>query len=46
MQVLSDLRIPLPANIAEERELWRSINLAIGFGDIPVPVCPAKVKKR
>lgn len=33
-QVLSDLRIGLPADITEERELWRSINLAIGFGDL------------
>jgi len=32
-QVLNELRIALPADIAEERELWQSINMAIGFGD-------------
>ena len=36
-QVLVDLHLGLPANLVEERELWDSINQALGFGrDIPV----------
>ena len=32
-QVLSDLRLRLPVDLAEERKLWRSIELGIGAGE-------------
>jgi hypothetical protein len=32
-QVLTDLRLRLPADLTEERELWRSIDFGIGSGE-------------
>jgi len=32
-QVLTDLRFPLPIDLAEERELWRAIDFGIGNGE-------------
>jgi hypothetical protein len=32
-QVLADLHVGLPTDILEERELWKTINLAVGFGE-------------
>ena len=32
-QVISDLRLSLPADLLEERDIWRTIDFAIGNGE-------------